>query len=491
MAAPAEVQLRPGKLLIGGRWEEAASGKRFETINPGTGAPLTTVAEAEAADVDRAVAAARRAFEAGPWARMHPAGRGRVLLRIAQLVEAHADELAALDTLDSGKPIAESQRWDLPATIDCLYYYAGWADKIGGETIPVKGPFLTYTLREPAGVVGQIIPWNFPLMMAAWKVAPALATGCTVVLKPAEQTPLSALRLAELCLEAGLPEGVLNVVTGFGETAGEALTRHMDVDKVAFTGSPEVGRAILRAAADSNLKRVSLELGGKSPNIIFADADLRAALRGATRGIFFNQGEVCSAGSRIFVEDSVYDEMSRALIDYSNNLHVGDPLDPKTRMGAIVSEEQFRKVLAYVDVGQTEGATLAAGGHRVGERGYFVAPTVFTDVRNDMRIAREEIFGPVAAVIPFRDAPEAVAQANASAYGLAAAVWTRDIEKAHRVAQRVRAGTVWINSYGQTDTRSPWGGFKSSGFGRELGRAALDLYTDTKSVWVHLPEGDG
>ncbi|MCH7488573.1 MAG: aldehyde dehydrogenase family protein [Chloroflexi bacterium] len=473
----------PTKFLINGEWVEPASGKYYDDVNPSTGATLAKVAEGGAEDIDRAVKAARAAFE-GPWAKIHPGDRGRMLFKLAQLVRDNAEELAEIDALDAGKPITNSLRVDIPAAIDCFEYYAGWADKLHGETVPVRAPAFTYLVRQPLGVVGQIIPWNFPVMMAAWKLAPALACGNTTVLKPAEQSPLSALKLGELCLEAGLPPGVVNIVTGFGE-AGAALVEHEDVDKIAFTGSPEVGRIIVRASA-ATLKKVSLELGGKSPNLILADADLEAAIRGASGGVFFNQGEVCSAGSRILVDQSIYDAFLDGLTKRADSIKVGDPLDPKTYMGPVVNDEQFERVMGYIDVGKDEGAKLVSGGERIGDSGYFVQPTIFADVNNRMRIAQEEIFGPVASVIPIKDVDEAVRIANDTSYGLAAAVWTRDVAQAHDVASRLKAGTVWVNTYGATDTRSPWGGFKDSGFGRELGRQALDLYTEYKSVWISL-----
>jgi len=473
------------KLFINGSFVDARSGKTFDTINPATEEVLAAVAEADAADVDVAVAAARSAFDDGPWPRMRARDRGRLLYKLAEIIDRERAGLAELESLDNGKPIAETRAVDLPSAIEVFAYYAGWADKIGGETIPQSEDFFTYTLREPHGVCGQIIPWNFPLLMAAWKLAPALCCGNTCVLKPAEQTPLSALRLAELVREAGFPDGVVNVLPGFGPTAGGAIVRHPGVDKIAFTGSTEVGRIIQREAAGT-LKSVSLELGGKSPNIVFADADLDAAVEGALRGIFFNQGEVCCAGSRLLVEQPAHDRFVDALVRRAAEIRVGDPLDEGTEMGAQVSREQFDKILGYIDAGISSGARLITGGERARPRGYFVQPTVFDDVRNDMRIAREEIFGPVVVTMRFRDLGEAIRIGNDTTYGLAAAVWTRDIKKAHRAVRSLRAGTVWVNTYNAFDAAIPFGGYKESGIGRELGRHALDLYTQTKSVWVSL-----
>ena len=475
----------PGRLFIDGRFVESLSGKSFDSINPATEEVLTSVSEGDRADIDAAVAAARAAFETGPWPRMRPRDRGRLLLKLADLISANAEELARLETLDNGKPIAETLNVDIPQAAEVFAYYAGWADKIHGETIPATNDHFTYTLREPHGVCGQIIPWNFPLLMAAWKLAPALACGNTVVLKPAEQTPLTALRLAELVAEAGFPPGVVNVVPGYGPTAGAALAAHPGVDKIAFTGSTEVGRLIQKAAA-GNLKSVSLELGGKSPNIVFADADIDAAVQGAIRGIFFNQGEVCCAGSRLFVEEAAHDHFVEALAGFAGALKQGDPLDASTQVGAQVSDEQFEKILGYIESGVQAGATLLTGGARQGEKGYFIQPTVFTGVDKNAAIAREEIFGPVVSTFTFKGIDEAIAEGNDSNYGLAAAVWTRDIKKAHRVAQALRAGTVWVNTYNAFDTAVPFGGYKESGTGRELGVQALDLYTQTKRVWIAL-----
>ncbi len=477
------------KMLIDGKWVEAASGKTFETPNPATGEVLARVAEGDAEDVDRAARAARRAFDAGPWTRMNPTERERLLLRVADLIEQHAEELAQLETLDNGKSIFESRNVDIPAAAATFRYYAGWVSKLYGETNPSDASFFNYTLREPVGVCGQIIPWNFPLLMAAWKLSPALACGNTVILKPAEQTPLTALRLGELLQEAGVPDGVVNIVPGFGPTAGGAMVRHPLIDKIAFTGSTEVGKEIHRETGHT-LKRVSLELGGKSPNIVFSDADPKAAVEGALLGVFFNQGQVCCAGTRLFVEEKMHDQFVDTLAKAASTMKQGSGLDPETRIGPLVSQEQLERVTGYLETGKREGAKPIIGGERNTakglEKGYFVKPTIFTGVRNDMKIAREEIFGPVVSVIPFKDEDDAVLQGNDTLYGLAAGVWTRDVSKAHRVARAIRAGTVWINCYNVFDPAAPFGGYKESGYGRELGRYALELYTQVKSVWLRL-----
>ena len=474
------------KMLIGGKWVGSVSGKTFDTTDPTDGSTICRVAEGDKADVDLAVKAARTAFEDGPWARMNAADRGRLLNKLADAVESHKDELAALESLDNGKPIADSLAADLPLTIQCYRYYAGWADKIYGQTLPVAGPYFSYTRHEAIGVVGQIIPWNFPLLMQSWKWGPALACGNTVVLKPAEQTPLTALRVARLAQEVGFPDGVINVVPGYGPTAGAALSGHMDVDKIAFTGETGTGKIVMTAAAQSNLKRVSLELGGKSPNIVFADADLDAAVEGAYFGLFFNQGQCCCAGSRVFVQESVYDAFVQKVTDKAKARKVGDPFDPTVEQGPQVSQEQFDRVMGYIDAGRTDGANMLVGGGRVGDTGYFIQPTVFGDVRDEMTIAREEIFGPVMSVLKFKDAGEVIARGNRTQYGLAAAVWTRDIQKALRLANGLRAGTVWVNCYDVFDASAPFGGFKMSGVGRELGQYALQHYTEVKTVTMAL-----
>lgn len=479
--------IRATKLLINNQWVDSVSGKTFDTINPATAEVLAKVAEADAPDVDLAVKAARKAFDQkSAWRRMSASERGKLLSRLADLIERHADELAGLESLDNGKPKHVALTADLPLTIACYRYYAGWADKIQGKTIPINGDYFCYTRHEPVGVVGQIIPWNFPLLMQAWKLGPALAAGNTVVLKVAEQTPLTALRIGELILEAGFPEGVVNILAGFGPTAGQAIARHMDIDKVAFTGSTEVGHLIMKSAAETNLKRVTLELGGKSPNIVFADADMDQAIEGAHFALFFNQGQCCCAGSRLFVEEKCYDEFVARSADRAKRRTVGDPFDPKTEQGPQVDEAQFDKVMSYIDAGKKEGAKLVAGGNRVGNLGYFVEPTVFADVKDNMKIAEEEIFGPVLSIIKFKDMEEVIQRANTTMYGLAAAVWTRDISKAHAIANNVRAGTVWVNCFDVFDAAAPFGGFKQSGIGRELGEYGLQQYTEVKTVTVKL-----
>jgi aldehyde dehydrogenase (NAD+) len=474
------------KLLINNRWVNSRSGKTFPTINPSTGEEICQVAEADEADVNEAVKAARNAFEKGPWRKMSAAERGRLLYKLAELVEKHADELARLESLDNGKPYSVAKAADLTLSIASYRYYAGWADKVHGKTIPVAGNYFSYTKHEPVGVVGQIIPWNFPLLMQAWKLAPALATGNTIVMKPAEQTPLTALRIGELILEAGFPEGVVNMLPGYGPTAGAAIANHMDIDKVAFTGSTEVGKLVMKAAASSNLKRVSLELGGKSPNIVFADADMAEAVEGCHFALFFNQGQCCCAGSRLFVEAKCYDEFVERSIARAKKRKVGDPFDPDTEQGPQVDEDQFDKIMGYIETGKREGATLLQGGKRVGSKGYFIEPTVFVDVKDDMTIAKEEIFGPVMSIIKFDSLEEVIDRANRTAYGLAAAVWTKDIGKAHAIANNVRAGTVWVNCYDVFDPGAPWGGFKQSGIGREMGEYGLSQYSEVKSVIIKL-----
>lgn len=471
------------RLLIDGEFRPALSGRTFETLNPATGQVLAQVAEAGKEDIDAAVASARRAFETA-WAPMRAADRGALLLRLAELIRRDSEELVQIESLDSGKPVSAIRRQDLPAVIDTLTYYAGMADKINGQVIPARPDALTYTVREPLGVVGAIIPWNFPLMIGMWKIAPALACGCTVVLKPAEITPLSALKIGALALEAGIPAGVLNVVPGFGKVAGQAIVDHPDIDKVTFTGSPTVGRQILQGAA-GNLKRITLELGGKSANIIFPDADIDAACRAAGSGIFFNTGQVCSAGSRILAHESIHDAVVERLAARAQSMRIGDPLESSTSMGPIVSETQMNRVLNYIEIGRQEGATVVTGGARRGDAGYFVEPTVFAGVKHEMRISQEEIFGPVATVIPFKDEEDAIRIANGTVYSLAAGVWTADIARAHRFTRRLKAGTVWVNTYGPTDIRLPWGGARDSGFGREHGDAAIDNFTEPKVVWIN------
>jgi len=475
------------QLFINGEWRDAAGRKTIEVVNPATEEVIADVASAEQADVDAAAAAARAAFD-GPWSKLSARERGRIVWKIGEKLLEKADEIARLETLHNGKPIFESRHIEVPAAAECFQYFAGWADKIHGETIPVKGNFLTYTLREPVGVVAAIVPWNFPLLLTAWKVAPALACGNAVIIKPASQTPLTALALAEIADEAGLPPGVLNVITGPGSTVGRMIVEHPGIDKIAFTGDTSTGKGIMKGSADT-LKRITLELGGKSPNIVFPDADLDAALRGATTGIFYGKGEVCAAGSRLLVDKSIKNEFVEKVAARARKMTPGDPMDPKTRLGAISSKKQLENDLRYIDVAKKEGAQLVAGGGRadIGTgKGYFLQPTVFDGVTPEMTIAREEIFGPVLATIEFGDVDEAIARANDSAYGLAAAVWTKDIKKAHYVARKLQAGTVWINTYNVYDTAAPFGGYKQSGFGREMSMHALEHYTQVKSVWVDL-----
>jgi aldehyde dehydrogenase (NAD+) len=478
-------KIRQTQCFIGGSWQPAQSGKTFETLHPATEEVIAQVAEGDAADVDLAVAAARDAFENGPWGRIDARERGTLMHRLADLIEEEADELAALETLDNGKPIADSRNVDLPLTVDCLRYYAGYADKIHGKTIPVRGNYLTYTRREPVGVVGQIIPWNFPMLMTSWKWGPALASGCTIVMKPAEQTPLTCLRMARLAQKAGIPDGVINVVPGYGPTAGASIVKHPGVDKVAFTGEHRTAQVIMRDASET-LKRLTFELGGKSPNVVFADADLDAAVQGAHFALYFNQGQCCCAGSRLFVEDSIYDDFVDRLAQSNTQRKLGDPLDPETQQGPQVDQAQFDKIMNFVELGKQEGAHCVTGGKRWGDKGYFVEPTLFSEVQDDMSIARDEIFGPVLSVLRFRDVDEIVRRANQTMFGLAAAVWTRDIGKAHHLAAKVRAGTVWVNCYDVFDAAAPFGGYKMSGQGRELGEQGLDAYTESKTVTIAL-----
>ena len=477
------------QLFINGEFVDARSGETFATINPATEEKIADVASASVDDVDTAVKAARAQMEPGSdWQKMKPRDRAKVLWRIADMLSARAEEIGRIETLDNGKPIFESQYVDTPAAAECLYYFAGWSGKVTGETLPVADNAFTYTLREPVGVVGAITPWNFPLMLAVWKIAPALATGNTVVIKPASNTSLSLLKFAEYAKECGLPAGVLNVIPGRGSVVGNAMVDHPGVDAIAFTGSTEVGKQLMARAAKT-LKKVSLELGGKSPNIVFADADLDAAAKGALNAIFYGKGEVCAAGSRLLVEEAAHDELMAKVCERAAKMTAGDPLHPKTRLGAIVSKDQMETVLSYIEAGKSEGAKLVCGGERadIGTgKGYFVKPTIFDDVDPDMRISREEIFGPVLATIRFNDAEDAIAKGNATVYGLAAAIWTRDVSKAHRIARAIKAGTVWVNTYNLYDPALPFGGFKESGFGRDQGKDALEKYTQTKSVWVNL-----
>jgi phenylacetaldehyde dehydrogenase len=477
------------QLLIDGKWIDAKSGKTFAVFDPATGQQIAAVAEADAADIDVAVKAARAAFETGPWSKTSPMERCRLMWKLADLLEANADEIAQIESLGNGKPISDARNVDLPGSYNILRYMAGWATKINGETITVSAPgnWHAYTLREPVGVVGQIVPWNFPLMMGAWKIAPALAAGCTIVLKPAEQTPLSAIRLGQLIQEAGFPPGVVNILTGFGETAGAALAAHPDVDKVAFTGSTEVGKLIVQAAA-GNLKKVSLELGGKSPAIVFPDADMDVAIAGTSSAIFFNMGQCCTAGSRLYAHKSVFDKLMQGVADNAGKIKVGHGLEPDTQIGPLVSSEQFERVTGYLAAGQQQGARVVTGGNRVGDAGYFVQPTVLTDTNPDMSVIREEIFGPVVCAIPFDDADlDRIARtANDTSYGLAASIWTRDLGIAHKLAKRIKAGSVWINTHNFGDPALPFGGYKQSGWGREIGYEAIELYTEVKSVAAAL-----
>jgi aldehyde dehydrogenase (NAD+) len=489
-AAEALQFVPPGRHYIGGRYADGSSSTHIEVRNPATGETLASVPDATQEDVDHAVSAARASFENQSWRGKNASEKERILLRVADLMEQHKEALAALESLENGKTYREALRGDINPGIDSFRYYAGAVRRICGETIPVDGPFLNYTLREPVGVVGAIVPWNYPTCIATWKIAPALACGCSVVLKPSELTPLTALKLAELCTEAGIPEGVLNVVTGYGTTAGEAMARHMDIDKISFTGSIRTARSLLKASAESNLKRLSLELGGKNPNIIFADCDFDQAIDAAFWGIYANKGEVCSAGSRLLVHESVHNEFVDKLVSRAKEMKVGDPFDSSSEMGSQISEPQMQRILGYVRAGKEEGADLACGGVRDTQGsnaiGFFIKQAIFTNVNPKMKIAQEEIFGPVLSVVRFKNEEEAAKIANGTIYGLVSAVWTRDIRVAHRMAAQIKAGSVWINTYNGFDTASPFGGYKQSGFGRDLGSYALEQYTNVKSVWVSL-----
>jgi aldehyde dehydrogenase (NAD+) len=477
--------VRQTECFVDGQWVPARSGKTFATINPATEEVIADIAEGDAEDVDAAVKSARKALEHGEWARMDARERGRLMHRLCDLMEAEADELTALESLDNGKPIRDARTADLPLAVDCLRYYAGFADKLTGQTIPIRGNYFCYTRREPVGVVGQIIPWNFPMLMVAWKWGPALAAGCTIVMKPAEQTPLTCLRMARLAQKAGIPDGVINVVPGYGPTAGAAIVRHPDVDKIAFTGEHVTAQVIMREAS-ATLKRLTFELGGKSPNIVFADADIDAAIAGTHFGLYFNQGQCCCAGSRVFVEKKIHDRFVERICDMNEQRRLGDPLDPTTDQGPQVDRAQFDKIMKYIELGKSEGASCLTGGARFGEKGYFIQPTVFDQVTDDMSIAQDEIFGPVMSVLTFTDVDEVIQRGNNTFYGLAAAVWTKDIAKAHYLAAKLKAGTVWVNCYDVFDAAAPFGGFKMSGQGRELGERGLDAYLETKTVTVAL-----
>ncbi len=481
---------RPKKLLIDGEWVDAVSGKTFDSIDPATENVVCQIAEGDAADVDKAVKAARRAFESDEWGKMRPADREKLLLKLADLLEKHADELAELEALDVGKVLMFARIVDVGGTIDYLRYMAGWATKIEGRTLDVScgmpgQEFQAYTLRQPVGVCGQIVPWNFPLAMCIWKLSPALATGNTCVLKPAEQTCLTALRLGELILEAGFPKGVVNIITGMGETAGAALVAHPDVDKIAFTGSTPVGKLIGKSAMDS-MKRISLELGGKSPVVVMGDVDIENVVGGAANAIFFNQGQVCTAGSRLYIHKKIFDNVVEGLAGVASSFKLGSGLDPNNNMGPLVSQEQLDRVLGYIEKGRKEGGTVVTGGERAFNKGYFVQPTVFTNVKPDATIIREEIFGPVVVATPFDDVDEVAKTANDTVFGLAASIWTKDVSMAHKLARRIKAGTVWVNTHNLVDPNLPFGGFKQSGFGREMGRDAIEMYTEPKSVLIQL-----